>query len=162
MLYHASFNARDPQNAAQALAEMLDATVIRAPSPPFPDGSWFVCYGDAGGSFLEIIPWGNVLDPEAKFGIGYDEAMRPRSGAHVLVSTPHSVQAVETAAARQRWRSQIVDARLFKVLKVWVENTSLVEFLPPEFAPAYLETFATAGLVALDAKLRELEAPKTA
>jgi len=35
---------------------------------------------------------------------------------------------------------------------------TLVEFLPPELAPAYLEAFGRAGLPTLDAKLRELEA----
>ncbi|MBW8910190.1 MAG: hypothetical protein JF620_14460, partial [Mesorhizobium sp.] len=46
MLHHASFNARDPQAVATVLAEMLVATAVRAPSPPFPQGAWFVCLGD--------------------------------------------------------------------------------------------------------------------
>ena len=161
MLHHASFNARDPQNVARVLAEMLGATVIRAPSPPFPSGSWFVCYGDSGGSFLEVLPWGSVLDPETQFGVGHDEDMRPRTGAHVLVSTPHTLEVIEAAAAREGWRSQVVDARLFKIVKIWIENATLVELLPPEMAVTYLETFGTAGLPALDAKLRKLEAPLT-
>ena len=33
-------------------------------------------------------------------------------------------------------------------------RVTLVEFLPPELAPAYLEAFGRAGLPTLDAKLR--------
>ena len=158
MLHHASFNVHNPHAVAHVLAEMLGAVAIRAPNPPFPQGSWFVCYGDAGGSFLEVLPWGVVLDAEARFGVGTDEAMRPRTGAHVLVSTPHSVEKIQEVAGRQDWRTQIIDAGLFKVVKIWIENAVLVEFLPPEMTAAYLATFATAGIATLDAKLRSLEA----
>jgi hypothetical protein len=77
----------------------------------------------------------------------------------VLVSTPLPVGAIETAAAGQGWRCELVDARLFKVLKVWIDNAVLIEFLPPELAPAYLATFGTPGLATLDRKLRDLEGP---
>jgi hypothetical protein len=50
-----------------------------------------------------------------------------------------------------------VDARLFKVIRVWIENTILVELLPPELTPAYVYIFGTAGLPTPDAKLRALE-----
>ena len=157
MLHHVSFNARGPKNVARVLAEMLAGTIVRAPSPPFPIGSWFVCYGDSSGSFLEILPWSTVLDPDMKFGFSVDESMRPHSGAHVLMSTPHSIEVIEAIALREGWRFELVDARLFKVTKVWVENAFLVEFLPPELAPAYLRTFGAVGLPSLDAKLRALE-----
>jgi hypothetical protein len=159
MLHHASFNARHPKSAAQILAEMADAVVVRAPTPPFPEDSWFVCYGDAGGSFFEVIPWGRVLDPDSPFGVGRDDEMRSRSGAHVLVSTTKSVEQLQVIAGREGWRLQLVDARLFKVVKVWVENAVLIEFLPTEFSAAYLATFDSAGLATLDGKLRALESP---
>jgi hypothetical protein len=158
VLHHISFTASDPHHVARSLAEMLDAAIVRAPSPPFPAGSWFVCYGDSNGSFLEILPWGTVLDPGAKFGFGHDDNTRPRSGAHVLLSTPLSVENIRAVAEREGWRFELVDARLFKVVKVWVENAALVELLPPELMPAYTRTFGTAGLPSLDAKLRALEA----
>jgi hypothetical protein len=158
MLHHASLNARHPHKAARILAEMAGAAVVQAPSPPFPVDSWFVCYGDDGGSFVEVIPWGKVLDPDARFGIGEDLEMRPRSGAHVLVSSNRSLETIQTIAAREGWRSQVIDTRLFKVVKVWVENTVLIEFLPAELSAAYLETFNAVGLATLDGKLRALEA----
>jgi hypothetical protein len=160
MLHHVSFNARNPENVAHVVAAMSGARAVRSPSPPFPGGSWFVCFGDSGGSFLEIIPWGHVLDPAAPAGIGRDDHMRERSGSHVLVSTPHSIAAIEAAADREGWRVEMIDARLFKVVKVWIENAVLIEFLTPEIARAYLTTFGTSGIATLDATLRTLEAPR--
>jgi hypothetical protein len=159
MLHHASFNARHPENVARVLAEMIDARVIRAPSPPFPDGSWFVCCGDEAGSYVEVIPWGHVLDPAGRFGVGIDADMRPRTGSHMLLGTPHAFEQIREAAARADWRCEIADAGLFKVVKVWIENAVLIELLPPEMAPAYFATFASAGIATLDAKLREVERP---
>ena len=54
----------------------------------------------------------------------------------------------------------MVDARLFKVIKVWIENAVLIEFLTPEIASSYVATFGPAGMATLDVRLRELEAPR--
>lgn len=159
MLYHASFNVRWPANVAQVLAEMLAATAIRAPSPPFPQASWFVLYGDEAGSFIELLPWGAVLTPETRFGIGQDDVMRPYAGSHVLLSTPRTEDEIRLLAARQGWKVELVDARLFKVLKVWIDDAILIELLTPAMVPAYVETFGALGLPALDGKLRDLEKP---
>jgi hypothetical protein len=159
MLHHASFCARDPALVAEVLAEMLAATVLRAPAPPFPPNSWFVLYGDEAGSFIEILPWQTVLTPDSRFGTDRDDAMRPFSGAHVLLSTPRSAVELETLAARHGWPTQRVDARLFKVIKLWIEKTALVEFLTPDARQTYVDTFGGAGISDLDAKLRRLENP---
>jgi hypothetical protein len=157
MLHHASFNARNPDIAARVLAGMLNATLLRAPSPPFPRNSWFVSYGDAKGSYVEVLPWGHVHDPSAPFGVGHDSDMRPRSGAHMLLSSPRDKDAIISAASRAGWRAEVVDAGPFQVVKVWIENAILIEMLPPEMERAYLATFASAGMATLDAKLREVE-----
>jgi hypothetical protein len=157
MLHHASFNVRRPAHVAEVLAEMLAATAMRAPSPPFPNDSWFVLYGDEAGSFIEILPWGVVLPPDQRFGIGEDETMRPLAGSHVLLATPHSEQRIRALAEGQGWLVQLVDARLFKVLKVWIDNATLVEFLTPEMRQAYVETFGRQGMASLNGKLRALE-----
>ncbi|MGE0241600.1 MAG: hypothetical protein AB7F09_16985 [Parvibaculaceae bacterium] len=159
MLHHASFNVRHPASVAGILAEMLVATALRAPSPPFPPDSWFVLYGDEAGSFIEILPWGAILMPEARFGVGQDGAMRPHAGSHVLLSTPRSEDEIRALAESQGWLVQLVDARLFTVLKVWIDNTTLIELLTPAMRSAYVRTFGSQGLASLDGKLRALEGP---
>lgn len=157
MLHHASFNVRRPAAVAQILAEMLAATAMRAPSPPFPPDAWFVLYGDGAGSFIEILPWGAILTPEGRFGVGTDEAMRDHAGSHVLLSTPHGEEKIMMLAESHGWPAQIVDARLFKVLKLWIDGAILVEILTPSMRSAYIETFGRTGLSSLDGKLRALE-----
>jgi hypothetical protein len=158
MLHHVSFNVRDPGAVAPVLAELLGAAALRAPSPPFPAGAWFVCCGDECGTLIEVMPWGEVRDPGTPGGAGHDPAMRPHSGAHILAGTPHAVEAVLAVAARAGWRAELASAGLFSFVKVWVENAVLVELLTPEQAPAYREAFNARGLTTLDAKLRDLEA----
>lgn len=159
MLHHASFNVRHPALVAKVLAEMLAATAMRAPSPPFPQDSWFVLYGDEAGSFIEILPWGAVLTPETRLGIGEDPGMRPYAGSHVLLSTRLSEEEVRALAERQGWPVQLVDARLFTVLKMWIDKTTLVELLTPAMRSAYVETFGRQGMASLNGKLRALENP---
>src|SRR4029453_8034278 len=135
----------------------MDATPLRAPSPPFPTGAWFVVAGDSHGSLIELLPWGNVLDPEARGGMRRDSEMRPRSGSHVLASTPLSVDLVMAIAAREGWRVALTDAALFRFIKIWPEDSFCVELLTPQQLPAYLAAFGATGLATLDAKLRDLE-----
>lgn len=157
MLHHVSFAAENPALTAQVLAGMLAATAVRAPTPPFPQGAWFVCLGDAPGSYLEVLPRGHVFDPEARFGLRPNAAAPVFTAGHLLVSTPFSAAEIGAMAAAAGWRSEAADARLFQVFKVWVENTTLVEFLPPEMREPYLRTFGEAGVTDLDARLRRLE-----
>jgi hypothetical protein len=77
MIFHTSFNAHAPEFAARTLAGLLGATAIRAPAPPFPEASWFVCVGNSDGSLIEILPWGATREPATKSTIGHDAAMRP-------------------------------------------------------------------------------------
>ena len=159
MIHHASFCVRDPALVAEVLAEMLAATALRAPTPPFPRNSWFVLYGDEAGSFVEILPWQTVLTPDSRFGTAEDAGMRTFSGAHVLLATPRSEAEIETLARRHDWPTQRVDARLFTVLKLWIDKSVLVEFLTPDARQAYVDTFGGRGLAILDGKLRRLENP---
>jgi hypothetical protein len=158
MLHHASFAVDEPAMVAEILTGMLGATAIRAPAPPFPAGSWFVCFGDEAGSFLEVLPRGHVLDPDARFG-SRPEAGAPRlTAAHVLVGTPLSADAVMRMAGHVGWKAEVADTRLFRVVKVWVENAVLLELLLPEMAESYRRTFDAVGVADLDRRLRRLEA----
>jgi hypothetical protein len=158
MFHHFSFNAAEPGRVARVLARILGGAVLRAPAPPFPAGAWFLCSGDARGSYLEILPPGYVFDPAVK-GMRFEAAAGRASGAHVLLGSPLSAPEIEREAAAAGWRTEVADARpLFRVLKLWVENEVLIELLPPEWAADYLATFGPAGIAALDGKFRALEA----
>ena len=156
MLHHVSFNARDPKRVAKVLAELMDATAMRAPSPPFALGSWFVVCGDSHGSLIELIPWGSVMDPQTR-GLAHDPQMRTRTGSHVLASTSRSIEMVMAIAAREGWRASLTDAALFQFVKVWPEDSFALELLTPQQVPAYIAAFGATGLATLDDKLRALE-----
>jgi hypothetical protein len=157
LLYHFSFNARDPETVAEALAKLLDGRALKAPSPPFPSKSFFVCLGDEHGTLIEVMPWGETRDAARPNGVGHDPEMRQSSGAHILVGTElSSGQAIEQAG-RLGWRAELASAGLFKFVKVWVENSFLVELLPPEHRGDYRAAFGSAGIDDLDNKLRQIE-----
>ena len=159
MLYHFSFPARDPQHVASVLAELLDATVVDCPSPPFPAGSKFVCCGDERGTMAEIVPAGTTYVP------GPDGSIRATTGGPVLdASAVHGMllaavppERIEAVAAREGWPSGVIDTGLFKVISLWVEGNQLIEFTTPELLPDYLATYGAAGLGSLDGKLRAIE-----
>jgi hypothetical protein len=157
MLYHVSFNAHEPDKVSRVLAEMLGAAAIRAPAPPFPANSWLVCSGDDRGSFIEVMPWGAVREPLPGSGLGRDEHMRPYSGSHLLVATPHSTQDVLAISERAEWPAEPGSAGLFQFIKVWVESSFLLEVMTAEQASAYIATFNAQGLTSLDPKLRQIE-----
>jgi hypothetical protein len=86
MLHHISFSARQPEIVAKGVAKLLDCTALRAPCPPFPNGSWFVCLGDAFGTLLEVLPWGHVQDKERVGVKSVDDFMRDRSSTHIRMA----------------------------------------------------------------------------
>jgi hypothetical protein len=158
VLHHVSFNAREPRRVAERLAQILGAHAVRAPQPPFPEGAWFVVYGDSQGTLIEVLPWGKVLDPDVAGGTRDDPDMRPRHGTHVLLGTSRSVDDVLAMAKVYGWRASLANAGLFSFVKVWVDDTFLVEVLTPLQAGDYVAAFNRTGLMTLDQKLRHLEA----
>jgi hypothetical protein len=157
MIHHASFGVSEPGRVAHVLAELTGATAIRAPSPPFPHGAWFVVAGDDRGSFLEILPETTVLDPDAPLGIRQRPATHEPAATHVLISSVVSGETIEAVARREGWRAQAVDTGLFRIIKLWIDGTVLVELFAKGEAARYVETFGKAGMATLDGKLRELE-----
>jgi hypothetical protein len=152
-----SFGARDTHRVAHVLAELLGATAIRAPTPPFPYGAWLVCTGDAHGTFLEIVPATTRFEPEAPLGVRQGPEVATPGSAHVLVSSPLPADAIKEVASREGWTAQEVETGLFKIVKLWVEDVILVEFLARGEAERYTDTFGTKGMLSLDGRLRELE-----
>jgi hypothetical protein len=157
MLHHVSFSARHPEIVAKGLAKLLDGIALRAPSPPFPIESWFVCLGDAFGTLLEVLPWGHVQDKDRGGAKSVDNLMRDRSSTHILMQTPHSTSQIEAIANQEGWDCVPASAGFFNFTKVWVEGTFLVELMTPEQAASYTANFGTEGMLELDGKLRELE-----
>jgi hypothetical protein len=157
MIHHMSFAVRDTSHVAHVLAELMGATAIRAPTPPFPHRAWLVCAGDAHGTFLEIVPEGSVFDPDAPLGVWQRPSKVAPGSAHVLVSSPLTGEAIQMVASREGWRAQEVETGLFKIVKLWVEDTVLVEFLAAGEARRYTDAFGAAGMASLDGRLRELE-----
>ena len=51
---------------------------------------------------------------------------------------PAQADAVEAIARREGWQCFRCNRGPFHVIEVWVENESMVEILPPEFARDYL------------------------
>jgi len=157
MLHHVSFNAREPKRVAQALAQLITARTIGAPCPPFPKDSWFVCLGDEFGTLIEVMPWGETRDASTPTGVGHDPQMRQSSGSHILIATPRSSEEVLEIGAQLGWRAELASAGLFRFVKVWVENSFLVELLPPEFRDEYVNAFGRAGIHKLEWQLRDIE-----
>lgn len=157
MIHHMSFGVRDPKSVAHALAELTGAAAMRAPSPPFPHGAWFVLAGDDRGSLLEVLPATAVFDPDAALGLKHRPAAMEPVSAHVLVSSVKSRDEIESIAEREGWRSQEVETGLFKIVKLWVDGIVLVELLAKGEAGRYVDAFGAAGLGTLEGKLRDLE-----
>jgi hypothetical protein len=157
MIYHMSFGVREPEHVAHVLAALTGARAVRAPTPPFPHRSWFVVFGDANGSLLEVLPATSVFDPETPLGLRQRPATSEPVTAHVLVRAAVSAEAIQLVADREGWRTQQVETGLFKVFKLWIDGNILVEFLTKVEAARYAEAFGTEGLQSLDGKLRDLE-----
>jgi uncharacterized RmlC-like cupin family protein len=157
IIHHMSFGVSNPERVAQVLAELSGATAMRAPTPPFPFGSWFVLAGDDRGSFLEILPATAVFDPDAPLGLKQRPANFAPGSGHVLISTVKCGEEIETIAKREGWRSQEVETGLFKIVKVWIDGTVLVELFARGEAQRYVETFGGPGMATLESRLRDLE-----
>jgi hypothetical protein len=147
----------DPASAAPKLAALTGGLALRAPSPPFPAGAWFVILGDAAGGMLELLPQHFVLDPEAPLGLGRRNDPPGRSAAHVLVTSPLPMADIVAFAEREGWVASQVESGLFEIVKVWVQNAFLVEFISQDKLGRYVDAFGPAGLADIDGKLRRLE-----
>jgi hypothetical protein len=158
MIFHMSFGVRDPERVARALAPLAGAIPVLAPTPPFPKGAWFLVFGDARGSLLELLPAASVFDPDAPLGIRQRPATSEPVSAHVLIRAIVSADAIEAVAQREGWRTQQVETGLFKVFKLWIDGNILIEFLTEPEAARYAAAFGARGLASLDGKLRDLEA----
>ena len=138
MIHHLSIAARDPKRAAEVLAELMGGTAV--PFPPNP-GSFFALQLDDNGSGVEVYPAGTTLEPNGEVGgsfVKHEEARRGYGSTHFALSVKTEQAEVEKIAARAGWHCFTCNRGPFHVIEVWVENRTMVEILPPEFAREYL------------------------
>jgi hypothetical protein len=83
--------------------------------------------------------------------------MRPHSASHVLASTPLTTNEILNVAEQRRVEAMPADAGLFQLIKIWIEESLLLELLPPEHQSAYAACFGAPGADVLDHRLRGLE-----
>jgi hypothetical protein len=63
---------------------------------------------------------------------------RGYGATHFALSVTTDADKVEAISAREGWQCFRCNRGPFHVIEVWVENESMVEILPPEFAREYL------------------------
>ena len=137
MIHHLSIAARDPQHVARVLAEFMGGKAV--PFPPNP-GSFFALQLDEHGSGVEVYPAGTELQPGGSDGAGFAKKPEARGfgPTHFALSVAAQADAVEAIARREGWQCYRCNRGPFHVIEVWVENESMVEILPPEYAAEYL------------------------
>jgi len=137
MIHHLSIAARDPKQAAEVLAELMGGKAV--PFPPNP-GSFFALQLDQHGSGVEVYPAGTELEPNGSAGGTFVKRPQHRGhgSTHFALSVPTDRAKVEEIAGRAGWQCFVCNRGPFHVIEVWVENETMVEVLPPEFAAEYL------------------------
>jgi hypothetical protein len=136
MIHHLSIAAQNPQHAAGVLAELMGGTAV--PFPPNP-GSFFALQLDEHGSGVEIYPAGTELQPGGATGGSFvKKDVRGYGSTHFALSVATDVATVKAIAQRAGWQCFDCNRGPFHVIEVWVENETMVEILPPEYAREYL------------------------
>ena len=138
MIHHLSIAARDPKHSAEVLAEIMGGKAV--PFPPNP-GSFFALQLDDHGSGVEVYPAGTQLQPAGEEGGNF--VRKPRKGrgfgaTHFALSVAADAGKVKQIAERAGWHCVTCNRGPFHVIEVWVENDTMVEVLPPDFAAEYL------------------------
>src|SRR3954447_2721466 len=137
MIHHLSIAARDPKQAAGVLAELMDGTAV--PFPPNP-GSFFALQLDEHGSGVEVYPAGTELQPGGDVGAKFmKKDARGYGSTHFALSVSTEGNTVRAIAQRAGWQCIDCNRGPFRVIEVWVENETMVEILPPEYARQYLD-----------------------
>lgn len=136
MLFHASFPARDPKRAAEAVARLWGGKAF--PFPVF-DGSYIVIEGDRFGSAIEFCPSGQVLVPGREEAEGERQRPAGPSETHLAISTKLSEDEVHALARENGWQVRTCwrGETLFRVIEMWIDNTFLVEVLTEEMQKEY-------------------------
>jgi hypothetical protein len=152
MIHHLSIAARDPKYAAGVLAELMGGTAV--PFPPNP-GSFFALQLDEHGSGVEVYPAGTELEPGGAVGGSFvKKEARGFGSTHFALSVATDATTVKRIAENAGWQCYDCNRGPFHVIEVWVENQTMVEVLPPEYAREYLDFTRPEKFVAALAEAR--------
>ena len=149
-----SIAARRPEHVAEVLAELMGGTAV--PFPPNP-GSFFALQVDEHGTGVEVYPAGTDLRPNGPGGVGFGSDTTREPGfvaTHFAISIAAGPEQIAAIAAREGWQCAECRRGSFRVMEVWLENTLMVEFLPPEFAAEYLALMQPASIARRMAEAR--------
>jgi hypothetical protein len=113
-------------------------------------GSWFAHQRDEYGTGItgvEVYPAGTELRPAGPEGAGFamTEPIRPgisRSASRSLRNGSQRSRSAKAGSAIAASRRR----RLPCVVEVWIENTRMIELLPPAFATEYLTLTRRCGV----------------
>ncbi len=141
MIHHISIDAHNPLGVANVLAEVLNGKVYKF----FPPGSYLVIPFDHYGTHIVVLKEGNVwvLGNDTESAKVMPTEPTNLVSMHAAISVPTPCQQIEQIGQREGWR--VLTRKQgnnvpFSAIEFWVENRILFEFLPPEFAPQYLQT----------------------
>lgn len=136
MIHHISIDARDPLRVAGVLAKIWNGKAYKF----LVSDSYIVIPFDDYGTHIAVFKEGDVWSPSTD-----------REPAKVIPAPPTKLVAIHAAISVPTTQRQIEQQEGWRVLtrkqgdapfsliEFWVENRILFEFLPPEFAPQYLE-----------------------
>jgi hypothetical protein len=143
MIHHVSIPAREPQQVAEVLAELMNGRCF--PFGPL-EGAFMAASGDANGTMFEVYPERTTLDiPDRDDQVVFAEnPAAPRTWPfHVLLSVPREAEEVERIGAREGWRAKTFGRGMqghkpfFHVIEFWLENRLLIEVATPAMAQEY-------------------------
>lgn len=145
MLFHISFAAERPEQAARLIAELWRGRAY--PFPPVAEGSWIAMAGDERGSAIEVYPLGTELhEGDGESAVRPVAGRRSRNGpVHVAVATPLDADQVKAIAKRYGAPAKPCARGPFHVIEVWVEGCFMIEVLTPEMQAEYLANLHFAG-----------------
>lgn len=164
MIAHVSIPSADPRATALLLARFMAGQAFEFPVVP---GAWIAVAKDGSGLAIEVypeamahhpgtgepdpahvphgpepLPWEDQIFPEAS-------QLRP-SAFHFALVSPLGDEAVIAAARDAGLRAVPCDrAGVFRLVEVWLDNTTLVEVLNPAEAERYRAFMNPAGCAAM-------------
>lgn len=161
MINHISVGVKNPERAANVLAELWNGYAM--PFPPSPES--FIVFADDGrGTAVEFTPIDIELIPgegfpdDENFSMAtpteaFEGTFQRRGNApefislHIAVNSPLDESEVKAIAAREGWRAVTCNrgGGLFQLIEVWFENRFMVEVFTPPMTERYVEIATPQG-----------------